>query len=362
VPEKKKYLGCSLPVFIIVSIILITLLIIGASGGAFGSEKWFTVSVPAIHLPTDTIFHIGSFAVTNTILSAWVSMVVLVGLSWAVTRRIKLIPSRLQTLIEFAIEWMYNFCVEVAGEENGRRFFPIVTTIFLFVLINAWMNLIPGYGTILYTAEAEQHHEETVIVEEATGHDEADHHEDTVATGETEDSHSDTAADNGEKDTHEEAHSVHLLRGANTDINFPLALAVVAFVFIWYHGTRALGLRYFKKFLNVGQFFGGFGKLFTGKVKAGFAGIGMGFIDIFVSVLEFLSEFIRVVSFTFRLFGNMLGGEILILMMMFLVPWFLAIPFYGLELFVGLIQAVVFAGLTLVFASTATIPHGGEEH
>ncbi|MEE8413240.1 MAG: F0F1 ATP synthase subunit A, partial [Dehalococcoidales bacterium] len=95
---------------------------------------------------------------------------------------------------------------------------------------------------------------------------------------------------------------------------------------------------------------------------AGFASIGMGLIDIFVGVLELMSEFVRVVSFTFRLFGNMTGGEILILMMMFLMPWLLALPFYGLELFVGLIQAVVFAGLTLVFASAATIPHGGEAH
>jgi len=319
VPEKKRYMGCSLPVFIVLSIILLALLVISLLGGALGNAffpgvnvpEWVTVDKPAIHLPAAELFHIGGFTVTNTILSAWVSMVVLVGLSWAVTRRIKLIPSRLQSLIEFAIEWMYNFCVEVAGEENGRRFFPIVTTIFLFVLINAWMNLIPGYGSII----TEVHH-----------------------------------------------HEVHLLRGANTDINFPLALALVAFVFIWYHGVRALGLHYFKKFFNIGQFIGGFGKLFTGKVKAGFGGILMGLVDMFVSILELLSEFIRAVSFTFRLFGNMTGGEILILMMMFLMPWLLALPFYGLELFVGLVQAIVFAGLTLVFASTATIPHGGEEH
>ena len=88
----------------------------------------------------------------------------------------------------------------------------------------------------------------------------------------------------------------------------------------------------------------------------------MGFIDIIVGFLELMSEFVRVVSFTFRLFGNMLGGEILILMMMFLIPWVLAIPFYGLELFVGLIQAAVFAGLTLVFVSVATTPHEGEGH
>ncbi|MFC2020221.1 F0F1 ATP synthase subunit A [Chloroflexota bacterium] len=317
-PEKKRYLGCSLPILIGITVIVFALFIFSFLGGAFGTKflpglapEWLIVDVPAIHLPAGAIFHVGSFSITNTLISAWISMIVLVGLSWLATHRVKLVPSGVQNLLEFALEWMLNLCVEVGGEKNGPRFFPIVTTIFLFVIVNAWTNLIPGYGTIWAVV---------------------DHHE------------------------------VHLLRGANTDINFPLALAAIAFVFIWYHGIRVLGLSFFKKFVNVGQFLGGFGKLFSGKVGAGLGGIGMGFIDIFVGVLEFMSEFVRVISFTFRLFGNMLGGEILILMMMFLIPWVLAIPFYGLELFVGLIQAVVFAGLTLVFASVAATPHGGEEH
>jgi F-type H+-transporting ATPase subunit a len=74
-----------------------------------------------------------------------------------------------------------------------------------------------------------------------------------------------------------------------------------------------------------------------------------------------MSEVVRIVSFTFRLFGNMTGGEILILMMMFLVPWVLALPFYGLELLVGVVQAVVFGGLTLVFATVAVLPHEEED-
>jgi F-type H+-transporting ATPase subunit a len=87
-----------------------------------------------------------------------------------------------------------------------------------------------------------------------------------------------------------------------------------------------------------------------------------GAIDIFVGLLELLSMFIRIISFTFRLFGNMTAGEILLLIAAFLVPWVLALPFYGLELLVGFVQALIFSGLTLVFVTMAVTPHEGESH
>jgi F-type H+-transporting ATPase subunit a len=310
--------GCSinLGVFLIVIALFVIAFISGALGSAFIGDtsigEAVAIEAPHIQLPGEVIFHIGSFGVTNTLLTSWISIIVLVLISWAVTHKIKLIPSRMQALLESALEWMLNFCIEVAGEQNGRRFFPLVTTIFLFVLMNAWMNLIPGYGSILIDI----------------GH----------------------------------GHSAHLLRGANTDINFPLAVALISFVFVFYHGFRALGPGFLKVFFNFGRFFQGHKKLFTGKVKAGFGDIGMGAIDIFVGLLELISYIFRIVSFTFRLFGNMTGGEVLILVMIFLIPWILAIPFYGLELLVGTIQALVFAGLTLVFATVAITPHESEEH
>ena len=85
-------------------------------------------------------------------------------------------------------------------------------------------------------------------------------------------------------------------------------------------------------------------------------------MDLFVGVLEGISHLVRVVSFTFRLFGNMTAGEILLLVSSFLVTFLFSVPFYGLELLVGLIQAVIFAGLTVIFASIAVAPHEGEEH
>ncbi len=102
------------------------------------------------------------------------------------------------------------------------------------------------------------------------------------------------------------------------------------------------------------------GQIFRGRLKAGLSGLITGVINIFVGFLEALSELVRIVSFTFRLFGNMTAGEILLLIAMFLVPWIFALPFYGLELLVGFVQALIFGGLTLVFLTVAVAPHGAE--
>ena len=316
--SKRRFLGCSFPVLIGVIVLFLALTVISLLSGELGKKligdvglpNWLSVGAPHVQLPAEPIFYLFGFSITNTIIASWLTIIVLVVLAWAVTHRIRLIPSRLQSLLEFAIEWMLNLCQDVAGEKNGRRFFPIVTTIFLFVLMNAWLSLVPGFGSItVHAAEGE----------------------------------------------------VHLLRGANTDINMPLALALISFVFVEYFGIRSLGFRYLGKFINVGRFFKSIGQLFRGRFKAGLSGLFTGCIDVFVGMLEAMSEFVRILSFTFRLFGNMTGGEILILMMLFLAPWILAIPFYGLELLIGFVQALIFAGLTLVFATVAVTPPEHEE-
>jgi len=314
---KRRGLSRSLPVLIGI-LFLFILFVVGFISGPLGASlfgdlglpSWLSVPRPEPKLPAEEVFQLFGFPITNTLLAAWFTIIVLIVIFFAATRKIKLIPSRLQTLLEFAIGGLLSFCQSVAGEKNGRRFFPIVATIFLFVLLNAWLSLIPGFGSIeVITAEGEH---------------------------------------------------VHLLRGANTDINVPLALALVSFVFVEYFGLRSHGLRYLGKFINVGQFFRSLGQLFRGKFKAGLSGLFNGVIDIFVGILETLSELIRIVSFTFRLFGNMTAGEILLLIAAFLVPWVMVLPFYGLELLVGFVQALIFAGLTLVFVTIAVTPHHAE--
>jgi len=318
--SKRRFLGLSLPVLIGIVVIVLGLFVVGFISGPIGEKlfpglelpSWLSVPRPDPKLPAEVVFHLFGFPITNSIIATWLTMIILVGVSFAVSRRMKLIPRGLQNVVEFAIEALFNFCKRVAGEENGRRFFPLVATIFLFVALNAWLSLLPGFGSI--------------IVHTAGGHE------------------------------------AHLLRGANTDINTPLALALVSFVFVEFFGLKTLGIRYLGKFIRVGQFFKGMSQLVRGRFRSGLGGMFTGAIDIFVGLLETLSEFIRIVSFTFRLFGNMTAGEILLLVATFLVPWIFALPFYGLELLVGFVQALIFSGLTLIFLTLAVSPHGQEAH
>ena len=316
---KKKIIGLTKPVFIAFLLIILALSIVSILAGAIGRAiigdigipDWVIVDQPHPELPAEAIAHIGGIAITNTMLTAWISIAVLGIFFFLATRRMKLIPNRLQAMAESIINYLYGFCTDIAGEKYGRKFFPLMATIFLFVITNAWMNLIPGYGSILIDSE----------------------------------------------------HGfVHLLRGANTDINFPLVLAVVSFVMVEYWGLKTIGVfHYLSKFFNFKKFFRGWKQVFTGKFKDGVTNIFMGAIDAFIGLIELLSEFIRLLSFTFRLFGNMTGGEILLISMLFLAPFVVAIPFYVLEIFVGYIQALIFAGLTLVFAFMAVTPHAAEE-
>jgi F-type H+-transporting ATPase subunit a len=317
--KKKGCLGCSLPVAIILLIVLIGMLAVGFAAGPLGTEllgdinlpEWMKVGTPEVQLPAETVFSLFGFPIANSVIAAWVTMFVLVVISFIVTRRMKIIPGRLQAALEFLIGWVYDLCVSVAGEKNGRRFFPIVTTIFLFVGFNAWLALLPGFGSIEYH---------------------------TLEGG------------------------VHLLRPANTDINMPLALACMTFFYVEFVGLKTLGTGYIKKFFNLSEIRKAFQSIGRGKIGDGMVGLFAGFMGLFAGFLEAIGELIRIISLTFRLFGNMTAGEILLLVAMFLVPWLFALPFYGLELLIGFIQALIFAGLTLIFATVAISPHEEEAH
>lgn len=318
-PKKRGCLGCSFPVLIIIVIIALAIVVVGFLAGPLGKSivgdiglpDWLSVPSPEPHLAAPVLFHVLGLPITNTMIAGWITVIFLILASWLITRRMKLVPGRLQAIFEFIMGWIYDFCKSVAGEEYGRKFFPVICTIFLFVAFNAWLSLIPGFGSIEITIHG---------------------------------------------------HHYELLRGSNTDVNTPLAIALVSFVFVEYYGLRTLGIKYLRKFINVGGLFGSVGKVFKGKLKEGITGLFSGFIDIFVGGLETLSEFIRIVSFTFRLFGNMTAGEILILVAAFLIPMAIGWLVYGLELFIGFIQALVFSGLTLAFASMAVSSHEEEAH
>ena len=226
------------------------------------------------------------FAVTNTMLSSWVSTIVLIGLFVYGARKGSMVPGRLQNLVEIIVEALLRFVESVVGRAMSRAIFPMIATLFLFVLFNAWMALIPIWPSLGFNDP-------------------------------------------------EGNLKGHLLRSAGTDINMPLALALISFVFVEYWGFRSKGLSYLGKFFSLSNL------------------LKLRLANIFVGFLEFVSELVRVVSFTFRLFGNMTAGEILVVMVAFLLPFVASDLVYGLELLVGLVQALIFAGLTLVFVSVA---------
>ena len=128
---KRGGLGFSIPVLAGVLFVFLLLLfggfVIGPLGrsmfGDLGLPSWLSVPRPSPELPAKEVFHLFGFPITNSIIGAWLTMIVLVGFSYAVTRRMKMVPGRLQGDFEFQLGWLYNLCKRVAGEENGRRFF-----------------------------------------------------------------------------------------------------------------------------------------------------------------------------------------------------------------------------------------------
>ena len=225
--------------------------------------------------------------VTNALLTAWVVMALLTLFAVLVGTRLRAVPGRTQAAVESLFEYVLTYSTAILGSGSlARRYFPLLMTIFLFVLTANLFHFLPVVGS--------------VVVE---GH----------------------------------GHTTSLFRAATTDLNFTLALAIIAVIAIEIAGIVALGaLRYGSKFIN-----------FSSPV------------NFVVGLIELISELSRFVSFSFRLFGNIFAGEVLLAVVALFVPYFLPVPLMMLEVFVAVIQAAVFSMLTLFFIKMAVaMPHG----
>ncbi|HUZ93126.1 MAG TPA: F0F1 ATP synthase subunit A [Candidatus Paceibacterota bacterium] len=243
-----------------------------------------------ISLRAETIFHIGNFPITNSLLLSAITLIFLSALAIAMRNRMSEVPGKIQNVVEIIIEGILDLMDSVLGSrKSSEKYFPIVSTIFLFVLFSNWLGLLPGVGSVVVREGSE---------------------------------------------------TVPLLRSPASDLNFTLAIALIAMTFVNAFATVAVGL---KGRLSV--FFN-----FTGP------------IGFFTGGLELISEFAKIISFSFRLFGNVFAGEVLLAIMAFLVPYAAPVPFLGLEVFVGFIQAFIFGMLTLVFISAAISSHDEEKH
>jgi F-type H+-transporting ATPase subunit a len=266
--------------------------------------------------------HPGGFVVTNAMLMALLTTLVLFILSLLATRNMRIVPTGFQNFMELTVDALYNTFGSV-DRKYIARFWPLVGGIFFYVLMANWLSLVPGVLSVGYR------------VPEA-----ALHAEPQAEAGQNAEQHSDSATPEGDSAEAEadELVLVPYLRAPSADLNNTLMLGLIAFLFVEFWGFKELGLGYLGKFFPFRE----------------------GPVMIFAGLLEFISEFVRIISFAFRLFGNIFAGEVILLVMLFLFP-LLPLPFLGLELFVGFIQAFVFAILVMAFASLATQAHGGHD-
>jgi F-type H+-transporting ATPase subunit a len=235
----------------------------------------------SVHLNPYIVGHIGDVPVTATLITVWLVMVLLISFAFLVRRNLSVIPNKLQSITEMVVGGGYDYVLDVLGEKKyADKYFPIILTIFIFILAINWIGLIPGVGAF---------------------------------------------------GSYHDGHLVPWLYPGATDLNITIGFTLVAFFTIEIAGVLGIGFwKYAGKFINFKS--------------------PMAFL---LGLMELISELARLIAFSFRLFGNIFAGKTLLLVGMFFVPFLLPVPIYGYELFVGLIQAVVFAILTLFFLKLA---------
>ncbi len=231
-----------------------------------------------ISLPAETLWTLWGLPISNALLTTWIVMAVLIVCSIVATRKLSMKPGTFQTLAEIVVGGLYDFFGSISGSFIGQ-FFPLVGSLFLYILLANWIGLLPGVGTVGFW-----HGEEFIP----------------------------------------------LFRGAMSDLNTTIALAVVSVLAMQYYGFKNLGHHYAKRYINFKDPI-----LFS------------------VGILEIISDLSKIISFAFRLFGNIFAGEVLLAVMAFLMPFIVPLPFLFMELFVGLIQALVFSMLSAAFFTIA---------
>ena len=290
---------------------------------------------PHISLVAEPLLEGGPTWLTNAMLTTILVDIVILILALWTRANIKMIPSGFSHVVEIMLEALYNLTQSVAGK-RAHDFFPWAATIFILVLVSNYSGLIPGVGSIVVNQVAGEH----AAVQESSA-------KPRILGGELVMANGAVISVNGKyseaQAEEEHAPSVPLFRAPSADLNMTLALGLSTMLMAQIWGVRQLGLKYFKKFFQ-------------------FKRSGMGVIMGMAGLLELISEFTKIISFTFRLFGNIFAGEVLLLVMSFLFAFILPMPFYALEIFVGFIQSLVFMMLAVVFFTVATLSHGDDHH
>jgi F-type H+-transporting ATPase subunit a len=258
----------------------------------------------------EPIGQIGGFTITNSLLSAWIALLILIVLAFTLGSKIRRIPGMMQNFAEVIVLGAMNLADSVTNDRTiTEKVFPLFFSVFLFIIINNWLGLLPGVGSIGFVLA-------------------------------------------------EEGHQVFIpyLRGATADINTTLAMGVFSVLAANVFGVMIVGgWKYFNKFINIQTLLS-----IPKDMKHNVAAVIVNPIKFFVGLIEIIGEFAKVASLSFRLFGNIFAGEVLLMAMASIFAFILPIPFMFLEVIVGLIQALIFAVLTLVYFTIAAQDHSAE--
>ncbi len=258
-------------------------------------------------LYAEPVFEVAGFSVTNAFLNSTATLIILVVFFIFIGKKMKQIPKGVQNVFEIVLEESLKLADSITGDrKKSSKFLPLVLALFLFILINNWLGLLPGVGTIGFIE----------------GHE-------------------------GNK------MFVPFFRGGTADLNLTLALALISVVVSHILGVISVGAwTYLNRFLNFKVLME-----IPKKFKKDPTVLFVNPIQAMVGLLEIVAEFAKIASLSFRLFGNIFAGEVLLASMMAIAAFFLPLPFVFMEIFVGFIQALVFAILVLVFMSMSTTSH-----
>lgn len=235
----------------------------------------------SIKVAAEELFTIFNFSVTNAFLTTVIAGVILCIVFIAVSRKVSMKPRGAYNALEGALEGLLRFMDGVSGSRAvTTRFFPVVGTMFFFILFANWLSVVPGFGSLVVYRGGE---------------------------------------------------AVPLLRTPASDYNFPLALAIVMFILFYGYSIKTVGIvGHMRKYIYLNP------------------------LKLILGVLDLVGDLAKVISLSFRLFGNILSGEALMLIVIFFMQWVLPTPVLLMGLFFGTIQALVFSTLTLVFLKIAT--------
>ncbi|MFO7806924.1 MAG: F0F1 ATP synthase subunit A [Candidatus Moraniibacteriota bacterium] len=260
-------------------------------------------------LAAEPVVSIGGFEVTNSLLSSWIVVFLLVVFSLIIKLKLSRIPTGIQNAFEMFIEKLLEIFDAVTGSrETSVKFFPFIFAFFIYILLNNWLGILPGVGSI------------GGVVQEG-----------------------------GEKVF------VPLFRGGTADLNTTLSLAIIGVVGSHIFGVLAIGAwKHLNKFINIQALLD-----IPKKIRKDPTILIVNPIQVFIGLVEIISELSKIASLSFRLFGNIFAGEVLLASMSAMLAFGLPLPFLVLEIFVGVIQALIFAVLVLSYLAMHT---SAEEH